>query len=638
MNDYTRRAVTLLALLCFVIVPTGCGKKTVESPVAAAGSTFRGAKFLRGTVGSYAGFNNTEPQLVSGYGLMVGLRGTGSAEVPAFLREWLIREMRQQGVGSIRYRDVMPGTPEQVLARSSTAVVEIVGLRPPAAVSSTRFDVLVRPADSQTTSLRHGTLWSAQLSPGPLDDPNRFRAPVAVARGSVYLDPLDAGDDASSPSPLATRDEQFDRFGVIAGGGVSTEPRKVELVLNQPSWRVARLISDRINERFPLEPTAKFQTAVPRSSLLVEVNLPKRFESDPGRFLNLVQYLFTQKSPNFTIQQGRELITLLSDPEHRRDHLEATTFALQGLGPNVIPVLRDYYGPSIELPVRMAALKSAALLGDEQAAAPLVTLAGHRDPAIRAAAATALVDLPRTASVWEALRLALEDADTDVRIATYEAMSRVDDSMINRLVMREPSTREIKYVIDRIPTDRPLLYITHQRVPRIVIFNPSMPFNDFRLGTVWDSQLMLRLVSQTVEINAASQPATQPEAFRYLDLRYQTTPTRSIRLKVAPDVPTLAYVLGHVPTPQDPTDGLRLSFGEVVDALHTLQQQGVIEAPIRIKSSDLASAIRDASGRDQPLERSAGGPAIQSADESATTQDPEMVLPPDDAGVLTLPD
>ncbi|MEM6551574.1 MAG: flagellar basal body P-ring protein FlgI [Planctomycetota bacterium] len=603
----TPALAALLLLAASLPLLTACSSQEAALPDVAPGPTFQGPRFLRGTVASYATLTNTSPLLVSGYGLMVGLHDTGSAEVPSFLRDWLLREMARQGVGQTLARDVLPGSPEQILAREDTAVVEVFGLIPAGAVKGTRFDLLVFPADTQTTSLNGGKLWSAQLAVNGIRNPTRFLAPLARAAGPVYLDPI--------PPKLGPNQTHDQRAAVIVNGGVATSPRTVEIRLNQPSWRISRVISDRINERFPRDPLEKLDTAVPRSSVLVQVNIPERFQADPERFLNLVQYLYTQRTPNFIAQQSRTLLERLNDPAHRAEFLTETTYALQALGPNAIPVLQDYYSITTPTPVRLAALQAGALLEDEQAIPVLVQFASDPDPDTRAAVARPLADLPPTFERTVALRQLLDDPDQSVRIATYEALAVNNDPLIERFAVRNPQTNEIKYLIDLVPTATPLIHITPQRVPRFAFFNRNIPLVENRLGQAFDNRLMVRAGLMPVahqddpEANVNGEPkadpADPPQQLPIADLFYQP-PLRgdARKLQIGPSAVDLAYALGHAPTTKDAQQGLGLSFSEVAAALQAFQSQGVIEAPIHIQTSPLAETIYQARADDQDVQRS----------------------------------
>ena len=113
-------------------------------------------------------------QLV-GYGLVVGLNGTGSRDIPPAVRAHMVQEMARRGIGSEAegYGHLKP---DAMLDSPDTAVVIVEGVVPPGAVGrqvtalnqihGTIFDVRVK-ADHRTgtTSLEGGRLYTAELRP-----------------------------------------------------------------------------------------------------------------------------------------------------------------------------------------------------------------------------------------------------------------------------------------------------------------------------------------------------------------------------------------------------------------------------------------------------------------------------------------
>ena len=79
---------------------------------------------MRGTVASEAAIAGENPTIVRGYGLVVGLRGTGSRLMPAQVRSWMLQEMARRGVGNpaTGYGDI---SPERLLDSEDTAVVVV---------------------------------------------------------------------------------------------------------------------------------------------------------------------------------------------------------------------------------------------------------------------------------------------------------------------------------------------------------------------------------------------------------------------------------------------------------------------------------------------------------------------------------
>ncbi|XHC24394.1 MAG: hypothetical protein ACFHWZ_11600 [Phycisphaerales bacterium] len=89
-------------LLASAALAVACSKtpqrpaSTVQVPVVVRDTQ----SILRGTVGSEVTIRGTEGTIVSGYGLVVGLDGTGSGTVPIGVRSVLEDEMRKYGVGT----------------------------------------------------------------------------------------------------------------------------------------------------------------------------------------------------------------------------------------------------------------------------------------------------------------------------------------------------------------------------------------------------------------------------------------------------------------------------------------------------------------------------------------------------------
>ncbi|MEM9883296.1 MAG: flagellar basal body P-ring protein FlgI [Planctomycetota bacterium] len=574
----------------------GCGSDPGRAPNAAPGATYTGPRHLYNTVGSLARLSNNRPQVVSGYGLVVGLENTGSSEVPQALRQWLINEMTKQGVGRQRNREVLDLGPEQVLASDQTAVVRVVGIIPPGAVGGSRFDLLVTAADTSTTSLVGGRLWTTELSAGGTNPDRLFLTPLAEARGPVYLGPTDA------VSRSAFELDENRRTALVVAGGEVLASRGFELVLNQPNRTRARLIAERINELYRQAPSDELPTANALSPLVIQLNLPARYADRPQLFVDLVMNTFVDRSPGFAAFKAEELAAVL-----REDPTQASsvTLAWKALGPTARTTLSNYYGPTFvtasrtadgstggdtepaptPLYLRLAALEAGAFVGDERASPHLLELAGHEEPSVRVRVAEALVSLPDSRNGNRALRTLLDDPVRSVRIAAYEALALTGSPLVERTVLRD-RLGEIKLVIDRLPVRDPLIYITQKRYPRLVIFNPQLGFDPPTLASVWDGRLMVRRA-------ASDQPAEIFYQFRDPEQDFRVT---SEKHRISPTVATLAYVLAHRPTAEDPQDGFDLTYGEVADAVYQLARVGAFDADVEIDRSRLARLLDSARG------------------------------------------
>ncbi len=560
----------------------GCQKDGPgNAPTAPPGATYTGPRYLYNTVGSLARLTNNQPQIVSGYGVVVGLDGTGTSEVPSALRQWLINEMTKKGVGRERFEEILPMSPAQLLASPDTAVVRIVGIIPAGAVAGSRFDLMVSAADTSTTSLLGGRLWTCELSAGGLNPENFYQTPLAVGRGPIYLGPTDeVSRDAFE------LDENQRRALVVAGGEVLST-RSFELVLNQPSRARSAAIADRLNERYPAAPTDDLPTANAISPLVIQLNIPDRFADTPKEFVDLVMHTFIDRSPGLVKFKGEQLVEqLLEDPSRSTQ----VALAWKALGPNVVSVLRDYYEEGLDRPaserpplfLRLAALEAGAYVGDERASEYLLELTGHEEPSVRIRVAEALVNLPQSIYGNRALRTLLDDPVRSVRIAAYESLARTGSPLVERTVLRDRNN-EIKLVIDRLPVQEPLIYITQKRYPRLVIFNPRLGFDVGTLAGVWGDRLMIRRT-------AANEPA---EFFYQYRDRQQNNKTVTETHKIDPTVATLAYILAHRPTLEAPQTGYDLTYGEVADAVYQFAKAGAIDAEVEVDRSPLTRLLDD---------------------------------------------
>ncbi|MBB6430491.1 flagellar basal body P-ring protein FlgI [Algisphaera agarilytica] len=619
MSLISRHALVCVLGLLTAVTLVGC--KTEEAgraPAAAPGATFTGPRYLYNTVGSLARLKNNQPRLVSGYGVVVGLDGTGTSEVPAALRQWLINEMTKQGVGSRQYDEILPMSPAQLLASPDTAVVRIAGIIPPGSVAGSRFDLVVTAADTSTTSLVGGRLWTCSLSQGGLNPENFYLTPLAEGRGPIYLSPTD------NASRDAFELDENRRTALVVAGGEVLETQAFELILNQPSHPRSRAIADRINERYPAAPSDRSQTANAISPLVIQLNIPARYAETPKEFIDLVMHTFIDRSPGLVKFKGEELIELLREDPTQSNQI---VIALKALGPNVRRVLQDYYtvdttkpeAERIPLYLRLAALEAGAYVGDELSSRHLLELAGHEEPSVRIRVAEALVNLPDSDFGGQALLTLLNDPVISVRISAYESLARSGNRRLIERTEIKDRNGEIKLVIDRLPVKEPLVYITQKGYPRLVIFNPRLGFDVPTMAGIWGGQLMVRRT-------AASEPA---ELFYQYSDRDQNNKMVSDQHKIDPTLATLAYILAHNPTFEDPQPGYNLTYGEVVDAVYQLAQAGAIDAEVEVDRSLLTRLLdrtrdeRGAPGPDRPetAPRDTSGDSAASGSAPTTQRD-----------------
>ncbi|MFK7787971.1 MAG: flagellar basal body P-ring protein FlgI, partial [Phycisphaeraceae bacterium] len=426
-----------------------------------AANTFSGPRYLRGSIGSYGSFLNNQPRYVGGYGMVVDLNSTGSNEVPGFLRQWIVNEMLQNNLGSVASGTERFG-PERVMADLGSSVVAVEGLIPPGAVRGSKFDVMVTMVDQTSTSLAGGRLfWPTRMSISGLDESLVFTEPQAAASGELCVNPVAEGSERSS---------EFLRRAVVVNGGTVLQSQTVQFVLNQPSYRIANAVADRVNARFESSDGDNLATAVAKTDGLIEINVPKRFSAQPDRLLELIEHLYLDPSPGFIKPQAEALgAALVAKPKERA---EAVTLAWKGLGPNAMPVLRTYYSNENQF-VRQAALEAGAWLNDTQTIKSLSKQASEGEPAQRVRAANALVAMTRSNEARLLVRELLNDPDPEVRLGAYESLAMVQDPVIQRLSVTDGTLH--KFYIDRVPSEHSMVFALQGKELAIVIFGEDIP-------------------------------------------------------------------------------------------------------------------------------------------------------------------
>ncbi|MEM9252815.1 MAG: flagellar basal body P-ring protein FlgI [Planctomycetota bacterium] len=561
-------ATLTLAALAAIALP-GCTKtqKIDRAPGAAPAPTYSGPPFLRNTIGSLCTLNGFTPTYASGIGIVVNLDGTGSPQVPAPLRTQIVNDLRKRGVGSVRSIDTgFPlVTPGQLLDSENTAVVAVQGLIPAGATKDTRFDVLVSALpQTQTTSLQGGRLMPLDLTAAGAEAPATFLPKLADARGDMYLNPFDE-DNA------ATEDTAFLRQGIVLRGGRVAEDQRLELLLNQPSWARSRTIANRINERFGLTEDRR-AIAEPKTDRAIAIFVPPRYANNPAELVSLISYVYLGGGPGFESAMAAQLVEVAR--RRPSDRLEVE-MAWKALGKTVLPQIRPLYEDE-DVGLAMAALSAGAFLQDERTSDRLSRLAETDDKNLKIRVTQVLSELHHSQRGSTVLGQLASDLDPDVRVAAYEAMIRTGDSQVQRLPIRDETDR-IKYVIDRIRSDQPMVYAQITSTPTLAIFDGGdIQIDPNTVARAWGNRVMIRSEAENALWELFFDPNEQTEPQTY---------------HLYPSYSTLAYFLGHRPSIRDPHEGLDLSFSRVVDVLYEFSRRGYIDAPMRFELSGLAAAI-----------------------------------------------
>lgn len=447
-----------LIIIAFVIcIISGCvwfeeTRQKFDLGVASSRSPYADSAAYKDTIGSMTYYQGLNPMRVRGYGLVVGLGKNGSSDCPKPIFNRLVQNLYKQHRFTSQIVGVKNISPEVIIEDRDTAVVIVQGEIPPAAVKGTTFDISVTAIPgTQTKSLRGGRLYTTYLEMyRPISNTTSIRGRIlARAHGPLFLNPFSQSDAATKTSDLE---------GIIIGGGIVTEKRRIRLVLMEPSYRRVRQIEERINTFT----SADGKTADAISPSFIQLKIPSRYYNDTGHFLTLLRSLYLSRNPKSATINAHLLANEIVYPTAQHG-LIASCF--EGLGRVSLPVLDNLYAHSKEY-VSFHAAVAGLRLGDHIAGDAMIMHAENPAGQYRFKAIRALAETKGMAGASMCLRRLLDNEDNRIQIAAYEALiKRGDPSIQTELIGGD------NFYLDRIPTSRPnFVFVKRRDARRIALF------------------------------------------------------------------------------------------------------------------------------------------------------------------------
>jgi len=212
-------------------------------------------------------------QLV-GYGLVVGLNGTGDKRQTVFSAQSLTNLLARMGVAV---------SPTAILVRNTAAVLVLTNL-PPFAQPGTRIDITVA-AIGDSTNLQGGVLVLTPLK-GP--DGQVY----AAAQGSVITGGFVAAKGGSSQTVNHPTAGRVPNGAIVEKLAPSIAPAEhIKLQLRQADFTTATRITSAINLKFG---TDKAQPAHAENSALVSVDTPPTYKTKTIEFLGELESLMVE--------------------------------------------------------------------------------------------------------------------------------------------------------------------------------------------------------------------------------------------------------------------------------------------------------------------------------------------------------
>ena len=232
--------------------------------------TVTGVDVEAARVKDIAGFEGARPNQLIGYGLIVGLNGSGDDDKTEFTYQSLSSMLQRMGIV----------VDKEEVDLDNVAGVMVTATLPPFAKVGTRIDVLVSSMGN-AEDLQGGTLL---LTPLSAPDGNVY----AVAQGAISIGGFSAGGPAGGGVQ-----KNHPTVGYIPGGGIIErelprnlmEGQTISLNLNNPDFTTCLRLTEVINRGLGEE------TARPMDAGTVKIKVPLESQEKLVEFISLVENL-----------------------------------------------------------------------------------------------------------------------------------------------------------------------------------------------------------------------------------------------------------------------------------------------------------------------------------------------------------
>jgi hypothetical protein len=553
--------IGLLALLLSGCGDNGWGRRKALPPEPEPRPLPVPHAVLGDTIGAHTLVGAGELQHLRGFGLVIGLGDSGGSDCPSTIREYLLDQLTRAFASPDPGERKPDFSPQEMIDSLDTAVVAVHGLVPAGARQGTPFDLQVQAIDTQTRSLEGGVLVLCELRHFDVASSGKgLVSGRALARGHglVYTSAF-AGADPSAA-------QQAVRRGYVLGGGKTLLDRTVRLLLQEPSYWMARKIERRINERFGQDPPVAH--AMSRGYLTLTT--PPRYADDPARFIELVTHLYLENAPGLVERKLSELSRQLDGPEGTLNHI---SLVWEGLGRTAIPHLQPLYTHA-DPAVRFYAARAGLRLQDVNALTPMGQIAESPEHPCRLLAVSELGECDYRQASRQLVRL-LDSDDDEVRVKAYEGLLKHKHPAVKTQrfsSMLDPT--QVSLALDVVESNgRPLVYVQRMLEPRIAVFGAQMPLS---------LPLFYNHPDDWVTLNALDEQSDIAILCRTRSGRLMSEP-----LMVPARVVELIRALADLPVKDDAghVQGIGLDYARVVEVLDALCTSGAIPARLAVQTT-----------------------------------------------------
>ena len=504
----------------------------VCSLAGSCGELKSGSKELRRlgtTIGSLGDVVSTEFIAVEGYGIVGGLRGTGSSECPPRIREYLKQYILKQITD---YKTNIDG----FINSRDTAIVRVHGTMSTSVMEGRSFDVKVTALPgTQTTSLEGGWLHSTELK--LLGRFGMVTRVLATAGGDVFIDTLN-------------RDEIDKKAGYVLGGGTVIGEYPFGLVLRKPDFTITNIIRNRLNGRFGPN-TAKAETA-----RQIVLNVPAKYGKQKHRFISMVKLMYLSETEEIVKERIKTFVGKLAVAED----MDESEIAIEAIGNESLGKLGVLLNSGHE-EVRLRAGRCMLNLGSDGGLETLKKIAMDKDSSYRAEALEAIATGANRNDAAAISRLLLRDEDFNIRFAAYEQLRELDDIAVTR----RPIARSF-YLEQITQTGHKTIYVSRSGQARIVLFGAPILCSD-----------NLFIQSANGEITIDSRPG---QKYASVMRKHPKHPTVVGPLRSSLELGDIIETLCEEPVKRSEQGrlGLGVSYADMIALLKQMCEKGAVEA------------------------------------------------------------
>lgn len=405
-------------------------------------------------IGEAAAIFGADTREYKGFGIVNGLMDTGGDVLPGSQRNFILREMRSEGLD----------TPNQILATKSTAVARLTLFVGPDSTKGDSLDLNVEIAsDCEATSLRNGWLMPSRLNDLQFLGGNvRSSDLKARAQGALVILP-----ESFTKKPVDAK------RAVILGGGKLVEARRFTIQIRDSLRHVttSAAISRAINDRFSFFVGSERKgVATAKNDNIISLEMPTRYHWDVPHYANVILSIGFAEESEEVAARIATYRRLIQEPITARQ----ACLNLEAIGKLGIPALEEGLNHS-DQEIQFYAAYSLAYLNHPPAAPVLANLA-RNVVEFRPLCLVGLQLLDHY-SAKDELEQLLQETEPELRYGALLALRRRDPR--NAMTFGEP-IGELAHVIS-IPSEKPLITVALQERPEIAIFGDSslVQMNDF---------------------------------------------------------------------------------------------------------------------------------------------------------------